>query len=156
MARDGELIRRYSAMSRFWGRRGLLTSAGWEPHAPVTVQYGVFASKWPSVDDAGNTTATTTTTLYSVVNRAGKNLSGVQVVLDTAVQQHFYDCYHGVPLTPVAGTAPGGPSSKVTLAFDLVRQLRHYFGPSHTHSPAHTTRHTPRAVIYLAPMLTDC
>ena len=27
--RDGELIRRFGAMSRFWGGRGLLTSAGW-------------------------------------------------------------------------------------------------------------------------------
>ena len=45
-----------------------------EPHAPVAIQYGVFASKWPSADGRA--------TLYTVVNRAGTNLTGPQIVLD--------------------------------------------------------------------------
>ena len=107
--RDGEALRRVAAMLRFWGSRGALNSPYWEPHDPVTIQYGVYASKWPM--PARNAT------LWTIVNRAGFNLTGAQVKLPgprTPSATVYYDCYHGTELE-----AEDAGNAAITLSFEL-------------------------------------
>jgi hypothetical protein len=134
--RDGEAIRRVGVMSRWWGNSTLSTAGApaggsflhspmWEPHAAGPQQYGVYASRWP--------VPALNATLWTVVNRAGKNLSGVQLHIAARQGQgqgqgqnrsFFYDCYHGVALTPTAVPAPaagGAGGSGAALSFELER-----------------------------------
>ena len=121
--RDGEALRRMGLMLRFWGGRGFLQSPDWEPHAAGPVQYGVYASKWPGQPTPATTGASAT--LWTLVNRCGKNITGPQLKVaapalsvvaaaDTAAavgeRRYFYDCYHGGPLTLAADDS---------LAFDI-------------------------------------
>ena len=64
--RDAEAIRRVAKIERRFAE--FLTSPGWEPHTP-TVQYGVFASKWPRGER----------TLWTIVNRTAYDIDGTQL-----------------------------------------------------------------------------
>ncbi len=81
-----------------------LQSPGWEPHTPDSTTPDVFASRFPNA----------THTLWTVVNRAGKAVRARLLVPPSTVEdgaghqhqshqyQHFFDCYRGAPLTPLA------------------------------------------------------
>jgi formylglycine-generating enzyme required for sulfatase activity len=85
--RDAEAIRRVGKVERRFAE--YLVSADWEPHTP-TVQYGVFASKWPL---GGRT-------LWTVVNRTVYNIEGPQLELPAQSGMHYFDLWHGAELTP--------------------------------------------------------
>ena len=52
------------------GRLGFTASAGWESHTPAVLQSdAVFASRWPLGQE----------TLWTIVNRAARNVSGAQL-----------------------------------------------------------------------------
>ena len=98
--RDAEATRRVATIER--GLAPFLVSSGWEPMAPM-LQYGVYASRWPSGDQ----------TLWTIVNRNEYNLQGDQLEIPASGDLHYYDMYHGAELTPqVRG-------SRRTLAFDV-------------------------------------
>jgi formylglycine-generating enzyme required for sulfatase activity len=86
--RDAEAIRRVAKVERRFAE--MLTSADWEPHTP-TVQYGVFASKWPQ---AGRT-------LWTIVNRNEYTVDGRQLEVPVNAKLHYYDVWHGTELKPV-------------------------------------------------------
>eukprot|EP01052_Picozoa_sp_SAG31_P023560 SAG31_NODE_1949_length_6833_cov_4.354024_10_plen_300_part_00 len=120
--RDGEALRRVSTMLRFWSARGFLRSPHWEPYAAGPIHSGVFASKWPQLNvEIGNREISTHGILWTLVNRAGKDLHGAQVVLpavDMSDNWVYYDCYHGIELKPtLVDLYPAPP--KVQLSFDL-------------------------------------
>jgi formylglycine-generating enzyme required for sulfatase activity len=83
--RDAEAIRRVAKIERRFAE--FLTSPDWEPHTP-TVQYGVFASKWPRGQR----------TLWTIVNRAAYNIDGKQFDLPAQPGMHYFDLWHGVEL----------------------------------------------------------
>jgi formylglycine-generating enzyme required for sulfatase activity len=98
--RDAEAIRRVAKIERLFAN--LLTTSQWEPHTP-TVQYGVFASKWP-----GNGQ-----TLWTVVNRNEYNVAGRQLELPANPGLHYYDVWHGIKLKPVL------EGNKAVLVLDI-------------------------------------
>ena len=98
--RDAEALRRVAKMERQFAE--LLVSPDWEPHTP-TLQYGIFASKFPG---AG-------ATLWTMVNRNPYDVNGRQLAIPAAAQVRYYDVYHGVELTP----AREGASA--VLSFDM-------------------------------------
>ena len=85
--RDAEAIRRVAKIERRFA--AYLVSADWEPHTP-TLQYGVFASKWPKDGR----------TLWSIVNRTVYNLLGPQLEVAAEPGMHYFDLWHGVELEP--------------------------------------------------------
>ena len=85
--RDAEATRRVARVDRAFA--DLLVSADWEPHTP-TLQYGIFASKWP----VGRRT------LWTLVNRNEYDVSGEQIVIAAAPGRRFYDLWNGVELEP--------------------------------------------------------
>tara|TARA_B110001452_G_scaffold156237_1_gene130085 strand:- start:70 stop:2031 length:1962 start_codon:yes stop_codon:yes gene_type:complete len=91
--RAGELLRRFSAMARFWGSYGFLSSPQWEPYAAVIDSYGdgLYASRWPidSKDLGGPAT------LWTIVGRGGRNLTAVRLRLNLTGASDVFDCYHG-------------------------------------------------------------
>lgn len=115
MPRDAEAIRRVATILRYFGPLGFTTSQGWQPHWPVPQgPNGSYASMWPA--DSGET-------LWTFVNRGGRNLTGVQLQLPANARwrgagMHYYDAYHGVELTPGAATAEDG-APVVTLSFEM-------------------------------------
>jgi hypothetical protein len=132
--RDAEAIRRVGSMLRFFGRNGtgggsVLRSLFWEPHTVEAVQASVYASRWPSEDGGA---ADGVVRVWSMVNRAGRNLTGQQLWITpsntssnsgsgvkslTGQQQQlqYFDCYRGVelqlepakPLPPNPNGVPG-------------------------------------------------
>eukprot|EP01044_Picomonas_judraskeda_P004379 COSAG03_NODE_384_length_8325_cov_50.332726_10_plen_284_part_00 len=127
---DGEALRRSAHILRFFGRLGFTQSPGWEPHAPEVLQsHAVFGSRWPLGEE----------TLWTLVNRGSRNVSGAQLrlqQLQSQVALHYYDCYHGTPLHPTtfarttlsssnasagAGAGDGmGSSDTGTIAIDTI------------------------------------
>ena len=83
--RDAEAIRRVAKIERRFAE--FLTSPDWEPHTP-TVQYGVFASKWPRGPR----------TLWTIVNRTAYNIDGKQLEVPAQRGMHYFDLWHGVEL----------------------------------------------------------
>jgi len=79
-------------MLRYLGKEGYLQSPHWEPHTTEVLQESVYASKWPLPEKQA--------TLWTIVNRAGRNLSGPQLKVDAGGSSSLYDCYHGVELKP--------------------------------------------------------
>jgi formylglycine-generating enzyme required for sulfatase activity len=98
--RDAEAIRRVSKIERRFA--DFLTSADWEPHTP-TIQYGVFASKWPGAN----------ATLWTIVNRNEYDVAGRQIELPANPKLHYFDVWHGAELKPVTD------GKTATLSFDL-------------------------------------
>ena len=97
-ARDGEALRRMSAVLRFFGREGYLQSDGWRPHAPLLdgSAESVFASAWPL--DAGTVTL--------LINRATADGDAALPVAGGAPGHAYaFDCYRGEPLLVSEGAA---------------------------------------------------
>ncbi|GFE78796.1 hypothetical protein GCM10011487_07960 [Steroidobacter agaridevorans] len=86
-ARDGEALRRLSTLLRKFSE--LFVSLDWEPYA-LTLQQGVFASKFPS----------TTKTLWSIVNRNEYDMFGEQLVVPHVEGRAYYDLWNGTRLSP--------------------------------------------------------
>lgn len=84
--RDAETLRRIATLQRSFS--DLLSSPDYEPHVPM-LQPSVFATKFPGQ----------TETLWAVINRSEKSLSGAQMTVPYAGQS-FYDMWRGIPLTP--------------------------------------------------------
>jgi gamma-glutamyl hercynylcysteine S-oxide synthase len=98
--RDAEATRRVATIER--GVAPYLISAGWEPFFP-TLNYGVFASRWPSGD----------TTVWTIVNRNDYDISGQQIELPKESSLRYFDLYHGVELKPER------QDGKLLLSFDI-------------------------------------
>jgi formylglycine-generating enzyme required for sulfatase activity len=84
---DAEAIRRIAKIERRFADN--LVSPGWEPHAP-TVQYGVFASRWPLANR----------TLWTIVNRTAYNTDGPQLQVPAEAGMRYFDVWNGKELNP--------------------------------------------------------
>ena len=84
---DAEAVLRFTRIERAFPDNFI--SRDWQPHTP-TVQYGVFASKFP----------TASRTLLSVVNRNEYDIDGEQLRVPYRRGLHYFDLWHGVELTP--------------------------------------------------------
>ena len=96
--RDAEATRRAATIERAAAQ--FLISPEWEPFYP-TKTFGVFASRWPLVDQ----------TLWTLVNRNEYNVSGRQLSVPYRDGAHYYDLYHG---TELQGQREG---DEIALAF---------------------------------------
>jgi len=85
--RDAEATRRVARIDRFFA--DLLVSRDWEPHTP-TLQYGIFASRWPLGPK----------TLWTIVNRNEYDVTGDQLELPAPAGHRYFDIWHGVELKP--------------------------------------------------------
>jgi formylglycine-generating enzyme required for sulfatase activity len=83
--RDAEAIRRIAKIERRFA--DFLISPGWEPHSP-TLQYGVFASKWPLPNR----------TLWTIVNRTTYNIDGPQLHVPVQSGMRYFDLWNGTEL----------------------------------------------------------
>lgn len=129
--------------------RNYLHSAGWEPHVSGPMHPGVFASRFPLMRagdenpavsnnvrnnknyNTYNNTMIATSTLYTVVNRGGKNLTGQQLWLPGPLPNGatLYDCYHGFELTPEKPAAPPVPPKPVIPSgYNLYQNKNSYEG----------------------------
>ena len=106
--RDAQALARISTILRYFAP--LLVSKSWEPHTP-TLQWGVFASKWPGDGE----------TLWTLVNRLPTPVTGNQLQVDINSTWKLFDCYHGTELKNltierVEGT---GSTQMMSLSFSL-------------------------------------
>jgi formylglycine-generating enzyme required for sulfatase activity len=85
--RDGEALRRLSTLLRKFS--DLFTSLEWEPYA-LTLQQGVFASKFPGSDR----------TLWSIVNRNEYDMTGEQLVVPHRDGRIYFDLWNGERINP--------------------------------------------------------
>jgi len=85
--RDAEALRRIALIERRFA--DMLTSPQWEPHTP-SLQYGVFASKWPLGQN----------TLWTIVNRNAYSVSGEQLSISAKNDLRYFDLWHGRELHP--------------------------------------------------------
>jgi formylglycine-generating enzyme required for sulfatase activity len=100
--RDGEALRRISTIYRKFS--SMLVSFDWEPYA-ITVQQGVFATKFPGQQSA----------LWTIVNRNEYDMLGDQLVVENREAVRYYDVWNGKEITPrIAG-------DKAFLSLDLER-----------------------------------
>jgi formylglycine-generating enzyme required for sulfatase activity len=90
--RDAEALRRVAYIERQFA--DLLVAPGWEPYAP-TLQYGVFATRFPGQDR----------TLWTVVNRNEYDVAGVQIRIPHTAGARYYDVWNGAELQPRMGDA---------------------------------------------------
>jgi iron(II)-dependent oxidoreductase len=97
---DAEAVLRFTRIERAFAEN--LSSASWEPHSP-TLQYGVFASKFPKA----------TRTLWTVINRNEYGVAGDQLRLGHQEGTRYYDLWRGVELLP---SIRGG---QATLSFPV-------------------------------------
>ena len=86
-ARDAEATRRMATVER--GLASFLVSPEWEPFYP-TIQYGVFASRWPRNN----------MTLWTIVNRNEYDVDGNELSVPALDGARYFDLYHGVELKP--------------------------------------------------------
>lgn len=84
---DAEALRRVAKIERHFS--DLLVSPHWEPHTK-TIQYGTFASKFPTDER----------TLWTFVNRNKYDIAGSQIRVAHKPEMRYFDAYHGVELTP--------------------------------------------------------
>jgi iron(II)-dependent oxidoreductase len=80
--RDAEAIRRVARIERRFA--DFLVSPSWEPHTP-TLQYGVFASRWPLANR----------TLWTIVNRTTYNIDGPQLHVPAQSGMRYFDLWNG-------------------------------------------------------------
>jgi formylglycine-generating enzyme required for sulfatase activity len=85
--RDAEALRRIAKIERRFA--DLLVSPSWEPHTP-TLQYGIFASKFPGEG----------ITLWTMVNRNEYDVVGRQIEVPYKPGTRYFDLWHGVELKP--------------------------------------------------------
>ena len=102
--RDAEAVRRIAAVER--GCAGLLVGSGWEPHYH-TLQKGVFASKFPGVNQ----------TLWTLVNRTEYDIPGPQLRVPHETGRRYFDLWRGAELMPVITTNQGALSA--SLSFEI-------------------------------------
>ncbi len=88
--RDAEALRRVARIERRFAE--YLVSPAWEPHTP-TIQYGVYASRWP----VGNRT------LWTIVNRTVYNIEGPQLPVAAGPGMRYFDLWHGKEVQPLDG-----------------------------------------------------
>jgi len=106
--RDGEALRRIATIYRKFSP--LLVSEDWEPYA-VTVQQGVFATKFPGAQS----------TLWTIVNRNEYDMVGDQLVVDNQKGVRYYDLWNGLEIEPrVAGDEAFLSLELETLGFGAV------------------------------------
>jgi formylglycine-generating enzyme required for sulfatase activity len=98
--RDAEAIRRVAKIERRFAE--FLVSPDWEPHTP-SIQYGVFASKWPRNGR----------TVWTIVNRTVYDIEGAQLEIPATPGMHYFDLWHGVELKPAEH------NGKTVLAFPM-------------------------------------
>lgn len=100
---DAEALRRVAAILRYFSAP-YLASADWLPYFP-TAQDGVYCSYFPN-----NATA-----LFLFIERYGRNVSGVQLVLPGSQFGgfQFYDAYHGQIIVPKS------KDGEVSISFDI-------------------------------------
>jgi gamma-glutamyl hercynylcysteine S-oxide synthase len=98
--RGAETIRRVASVER--SVAPFLVSQDWEPLAP-TVQFGVFASRWPQGNED----------VFTIVNRNEYNVNGPQLKLPYKAGTHYYDLWHGTELTP------SRQGDSILLTFDM-------------------------------------
>ena len=91
-AREKEALRRTTLIKRTFA--DAMVSTGWEPHTP-TLQYGVFASKFPGK----------TETVWTIINRNPYEVQGRQIEIPYRPGMHYYDLWHGEELKPEIGHA---------------------------------------------------
>jgi formylglycine-generating enzyme required for sulfatase activity len=98
--RDAEALRRIATIERAYS--DLLVSPAWEPHVQ-TVNFGIFASKWPG--DAQ--------TLWTIVNRNSYAVSGDQLRVPVEKGARYFDVWHGTEIIPhVEG-------NEIALSFEI-------------------------------------
>ncbi|MHB8655728.1 MAG: formylglycine-generating enzyme family protein [Terriglobia bacterium] len=102
-SRDAEALRRIMKIERAFG--DLLVSPDWEPHTP-TLQYGVFASKFPGAKQ----------TLWTIINRNEYEVTGQQLRIPIERGIRYFDLWHGTELQPEVNQ---GPVGMATLRFDM-------------------------------------
>lgn len=85
--REDEALRRVMLIER--SLADLLVGPGWEPHTP-TLQYGVFASKFPGKEE----------TLWTVINRNQYDVHGSQLKVPFQPGMRYFDIWHGEELKP--------------------------------------------------------
>ena len=85
--RDAETVLRVTRIERAFPE--LIVSRAWEPHVP-TLQSGVFASKFPSAQQA----------LWTLVNRNEYGVAGEELRVPYHAESRYYDLWHGTELTP--------------------------------------------------------
>ena len=88
--RDAEALRRIATIERRYAEQ--VVSEQWEPHTP-TLQYGVFASKFPANGK----------TLWTFVNRNEYAVEGLQIQLPIQTGMRYCDVWNGQELTPEHG-----------------------------------------------------
>jgi len=89
--RDAEAIRRVAKIERAVAK--FLVSPGWQPYAP-TLQYGIYASRWPLENQ----------TLWTIVNRTQTDIDGHQLQLQMQPGLRYFDLWNGIELMPeIAG-----------------------------------------------------
>ncbi len=85
--RAAESIRRVATVERAFAQ--FLTSPDWEPWTP-TLQFGVFASRWPAGDEEA----------FTIINRNEYSVAGPQLQLPYKSGMHYYDMWHGAEIVP--------------------------------------------------------
>jgi formylglycine-generating enzyme required for sulfatase activity len=101
--REREALRRVVEIERTFAN--LLVSPEWEPHTP-TLQYGVFASKFPGKEDV----------LWTFINRNQYAMEGEQIELPVSPGTRYFDLWHGVELHP---SVRANNKEAARLAFSL-------------------------------------
>lgn len=86
-AREAEALRRTTRIKRVFA--DAMVSAGWEPHTE-TLQYGVFASKFPEKSD----------TVWTIINQNPYAVEGRQIEVPYQPGMRYYDLWHGELLHP--------------------------------------------------------
>ena len=99
--RDAEALRRVMNIERSFA--ALLVCPDWEPHTE-TLQDGIFASRFPGVDQ----------TLWTLINRNGFAIKAKQIRVPAVPGVRYFDLWHGVELSP-----DPDPHDTATLSFDM-------------------------------------
>jgi gamma-glutamyl hercynylcysteine S-oxide synthase len=85
--RDAEALRRVAEIERTVSK--FLVSPAWQPYAP-TVQYGIYASRWPLENQ----------TLWTIINRNQTDTDGHELQLQIQPGLRYFDLWNGTELTP--------------------------------------------------------
>ena len=104
--RESEALRRVVTIERAFA--DLLVSADWEPHTP-TLQFGMFASKFPGGDE----------TLWTLINRNDYEVRGTQLRVPDVPGTRYFDLWNGKELE--AKQSDVGTQT-ITLRFDMEPQ----------------------------------
>ncbi len=89
--REDAALRRVMQIERAFAE--LLVSPDWEPHTP-TLQFGVFASKFPSKEQ----------TLWTLINRNQYGVDEGQIRVSYIVGSRYFDLWRGAELKPEIST----------------------------------------------------